>query len=103
MILLSKCGMIKPMMTKPKEFAPWFVYMVRCHDGSLYTGVAKSVMSRIAEHNSQTGAAYTRARAPVELVYQERCVNHSSALKRESLLKKLSRQDKIKLITSSNS
>ncbi len=74
----------------------WFVYIVRCADDSLYTGITKDVDRRIHEHNSDNklGAKYTRARLPVVLVYQETCESRSVATKREIEIKQLSRTDK---------
>ena len=78
----------------------WFVYMVRCNDESLYTGIAIDVERRIDEHNGtgKTGSKYTRARRPVKLVYQEQHVSRSEALKREMQIKDLLKQDKEILI-----
>lgn len=77
----------------------WFVYIVRCQDDTLYTGVAKDVERRIVEHNSCTrGAKYTRARRPVELVYTEVSESRSSACKRERIIKAMTRQQKLRLI-----
>jgi len=74
----------------------WFVYIVRCADDSLYTGISKDVARRIQEHNEgdKLAAKYTRARRPVVLVYQETCVSRSAATKREIEIKQLSREDK---------
>ena len=82
----------------------WFVYMVRCADQSLYTGVATDVSRRVEEHNhnNQLGARYTRSRRPVELVYQESCEDRSHACKREYALKQLSRPKKLALITAAS-
>ncbi len=79
----------------------WFVYIVRCADDSLYTGIAKDVDRRIQEHNEgdKLAAKYTRARRPVALVYQESCESRSVATKREIEIKLLSRKEK-KLILS---
>ena len=81
----------------------WNVYMVRCLDGSLYTGIAKDVSRRVSEHNSDDGLAanYTRSRRPVILVYQERQRTRSSASKREYAIKQMSRQEKLALIDAS--
>ena len=70
----------------------WFVYMLRCADGSLYTGIAVDVERRLAQHNGELagGARYTRPRRPVEVVYREGC--ESEASQREAAIKKLSRQ-----------
>ncbi len=81
----------------------WFIYMVRCADNSIYTGIAKDVERRILEHNSgdTSGAKYTKARRPVELVYQEVCKSRSIASKREYEIKQLSRQEKEELFSRS--
>lgn len=77
---------------------PWFVYIVRCNDGSLYTGIAVDVEARIKVHNKGLGAKYTKPRRPVILLYQEELVNQSEATKREYAIKKLSRRQKLRLI-----
>jgi putative endonuclease len=77
----------------------WFVYMVRCADGTLYTGIATDVVRRMAEHNAgKAGAKYTRARRPVALVYQESASTRGEATAREAALKALSRGVKETLI-----
>jgi len=78
----------------------WRVYIVRCADGTLYTGVAVDVARRVAEHNGagKRGARYTRARRPVKLVYQATAANRSAACKREYIIKQLSRREKLRLI-----
>ncbi len=76
----------------------WFVYMLRCRDGSLYTGYTDDIERRLSVHQSGKGAKYTRSRLPVELVYQECLPDKSAALKREAAIKKLSRQQKLQLI-----
>ena len=73
----------------------WFVYMVRCADGSLYTGIAKDVTRRCQQHNAGTASRYTRSRRPVELVYNEAHHTQSSALKREAAIKALDRREKL--------
>ena len=79
----------------------WYVYMVRCNDGSLYTGITTNLARRVAEHNgSVRGARYTRARRPVSLVYDEGCPDRSSASRHEWQLKQLGRPAKETLITS---
>jgi putative endonuclease len=75
----------------------WQVYILECADGSLYTGIARDLESRIAAHNNGSGAKYTRGRGPVKLLYQESATNRSTALRREALLKRLSRSDKLEL------
>jgi len=76
----------------------WFVYMLRCGDGSLYTGYTDDVLRRLAVHQSGKGAKYTRSHLPVELVYQEACPDKSAALRRESAIKRLTRPQKLALI-----
>lgn len=77
----------------------WHVYIVRCQDKTLYTGVTTDVTRRIDEHNgSAKGARYTRARRPVELVWSEAQLDRSGALKREAAIKKMSRVQKERLI-----
>ena len=77
---------------------PWFVYMLRCRDGSLYTGCTDDVQRRLAVHQSGKGAKYTRSRLPVELAYQEEAADKSAALRREAAIKRLSRAEKWTLI-----
>lgn len=76
----------------------WKVYMLRCGDGSLYTGIAVDVQARLAVHQSGKGAKYTRGRGPLELVYTEKCLDKGTALKRELAIKALPREEKLKLI-----
>jgi predicted GIY-YIG superfamily endonuclease len=73
----------------------WFVYMVRCVDGSLYTGITKDVKRRGQQHNAGTAFRYTRSRRPVKVVYQEAHPSQSSALKREAAIKAMDRQGKL--------
>ncbi len=77
--------------------ARWFVYVVRCADDSLYTGISTDVAARIATHNSGRGARYTRARLPVQLVHVENKRSRSTALKREAAIKALPRDQKLTL------
>ena len=76
----------------------WFVYLVRCADGSLYTGITKDVKRRCQQHNAGTASRYTRSRLPVELCYQEVHSSQSSALKREVAIKAMNRRGKLALI-----
>ncbi|CAM4293777.1 GIY-YIG nuclease family protein [Lacicoccus alkaliphilus] len=76
----------------------YHVYIVECKDGSLYTGYARDVASRIEKHNLGMGAKYTRNRRPVTLKYQEPFDTMSKAMKREIQIKKLTRPEKLKLI-----
>lgn len=75
-----------------KREGAYFVYMVRCADGSLYTGVAKDVLRRVQQHNAGVGAKYTRGRGPVLLVWMQHEPSFSEALKREAWLKTMPRQ-----------
>lgn len=77
-----------------------FAYMVRCADGSLYCGYSTNPIAREKTHNSAKGAKYTRSRLPVKLVYVEEYGDKSSALKRESALKRLTHAQKEALINS---
>ena len=80
------------------EETVWYLYILRCGDGTLYTGITTDVEKRLETHRSGKGAKYTRGRLPLELVYQETCGSHSDALKRELAVKKYSRSEKQKLI-----
>ena len=75
----------------------WKLYMLRCGDGTLYTGISTDVERRLEEHRSGKGAKYTRSRGPLELVYWEECGDKSTALKRECEIKALPRAEKLKL------
>lgn len=79
--------------------AGWFVYMLRCSDQSLYTGITNNVESRLSRHNQGQGARYTRSRLPVALVYTETAVDRSAALRREAQIKRLPAVAKRALIT----
>lgn len=81
-----------------KTLKEWSVYLVRCADESLYTGIAKDVAARIAAHNSGKGAAYTRSRRPVDLVYHKKGLTRSAALIEEARIKSLERADKLALL-----
>lgn len=75
-----------------------FVYMLRCKDGSLYTGWTNDLEHRLAMHNSGRGAKYTRGRGPLELVYSEELPDKEAALRREFAIKKLRREQKLALL-----
>jgi len=75
-----------------------FVYIVRCRDGSLYTGTARDVAARLARHDAGKGARYTRSRGPVALLWQEGPMTVSRALRREHQIKQLTRVQKLALI-----
>ena len=76
----------------------WYLYILRCGDGTLYTGITTDVEKRLEAHRSGKGAKYTRGRSPLELIYREKCGSHSDALKRELTVKKLSREQKEMLL-----
>jgi len=77
----------------------WCVYMLRCADGSLYTGITTDLARRVAEHNGAggAGARYTRSRRPVQLVYAEAAANRAEATRREAAIKQLDRAGKLAL------
>jgi len=72
----------------------WFVYMLRCKDGSIYTGITNDVKDRVREHNTGQGAKYTASRSPVTLIFQEKHPDKSSAFKREIQIKRWSKKRK---------
>ncbi len=76
----------------------WYLYILRCGDGSLYTGITTDVQRRLEAHQAGRGAKYTRGRGPLELAYQEHCGSHSEALKRECQIKALTRAQKLALL-----
>ena len=76
----------------------WFVYILRCADGTLYTGCTTDPASRLAQHNAGRGAKYTRARRPCTLVYREAAEDKGAALRREAAIKKYPRARKLALI-----
>ena len=78
--------------------APWYVYILRCGDGTLYTGITDDVSRRLAAHRSGRGAKYTRGRGPLELVWQEQVPDRSAALRREYQIKQMTRAEKEALI-----
>lgn len=77
----------------------WYVYILRCGDGSLYTGITDDVKQRLAVHRAGKGAKYTRGRGPLKLVYQEEQPDKSAALRREYAIKQLPRKKKLDLLT----
>ncbi|MEG1745885.1 MAG: GIY-YIG nuclease family protein [Raoultibacter sp.] len=80
----------------------YFVYLLRCSDKTLYTGITDDIEHRVAAHNSGKGAKYTRGRGPVVVVHIEEYPDRSCALKREIAIKKLTRQEKQALIEGDN-
>ena len=77
---------------------PWTVYMLRCRDGSLYTGITNDLSKRLTMHAAGKASKYTRSRLPVRLAYQEPRRSKSAALKREAALKRLPRRAKLELV-----
>ena len=75
----------------------WICYLLQCSDDTLYCGITNDLEKRLAVHNAGEGAKYTRGRTPVKLVYQESCVDKSTALKREMQIKQMPRSEKLKL------
>ncbi|MDD2752544.1 MAG: GIY-YIG nuclease family protein [Candidatus Omnitrophica bacterium] len=79
----------------------WFLYIVKCNDCTLYTGITTDISRRLKEHNTKKGAFYTKNKTPVKLVYQEDAANRSQALKREYAIKAMTRQKKLAFIKQS--
>lgn len=88
---------------KPQTKPKWCVYVLRCSDGTLYTGVTTDCDRRLRQHNAGTASKYTRARRPVEVVYREPAKSHGAALRRELAIKKLSRAAKEELVAGNRS
>jgi putative endonuclease len=82
------------------EPGSWCVYLLRCRDGTLYAGITNDLPHRIAVHQAGKGAAYTRSRRPLRLVYREPAAGRSEALKREAALRRLTRVEKLQLVRS---
>jgi len=83
-----------------EQVLSWYVYLVRCADGTLYCGTSVDAYRRVREHNtSPRGAKYTRTRRPVVLVYEAWCKDRSTACKREAEIKKMTKADKERLVT----
>jgi putative endonuclease len=80
---------------------PWFVYVLLCGDGSLYTGIAKDVDARLRQHQAGKGAKYTRGRGPLRLCAKKKCSTKGDALRLELAVKALSKKDKMRRAGSS--
>ena len=78
----------------------WYVYIIQCKDGKLYTGITNDLNRRLTEHNSGHGGRFTKFRKPVKLVYYQEALDKSTALKREIEIKKLNRNEKLSLVRS---
>ena len=82
----------------PRAKANWWVYILRCRDGTLYAGVTTDPARRLDQHNAGTASKYTRSRRPVAMVYRERAKSHGAALRREFAIKQLPRAAKDALV-----
>ena len=78
----------------------WFVYILRCADNTLYTGITKDIERRCKQHNAAVASKYTRARLPVVLAYQETVASHGDALRRELVIKRMTRTAKVAMCSS---
>jgi len=90
---------IKNKRNRSKNKDPWNLYLLRCGDGSLYTGITKNLTQRLEKHNNGKGATYTRTHRPVRLIYQESCADRTTALIRELKVKSMSRKEKEELVS----
>jgi putative endonuclease len=79
---------------RKKKASAWVVYVLKCRDNTLYTGITSDVSRRFHQHNNGTASRYTRSRLPVKLIFSEPCRNRSQALKKEYAMKQLSRKEK---------
>lgn len=85
-------------MKVEKRTKNWYVYIVKCADGTLYTGITNDLKKRITAHNEGKGAKYTRGRGPVEILYKKRCKDKSAAAKKEAKIKQLNKKEKLEII-----
>lgn len=81
-----------------KKQQNWFIYMIRCHNGHIYTGITTDVDRRFSQHQSGKGAKYLRGKGPLQLVFKHEIDDHSQALKTEIAIKKMKRSDKENII-----
>jgi putative endonuclease len=93
-----RAQVISPVIGASTDDRKWSVYVLRCGDGTLYTGATNDLDRRLEAHQRGKGAAYTRSRRPVRLVYSEAAGDRSTALRREAQLKRLTRPEKLALI-----
>jgi putative endonuclease len=89
-------------LAMPKSCSSWWLYILRCKDGKLYTGITTDPARRLRQHNAGTASKFTRCRRPVEMVYCKSCCSQSAALKREAAIKSHTRSEKEKLIEAQN-
>jgi len=87
-----------PHKSVPNDIVEWFIYLVRCSNGNLYTGISTDVTRRFAEHQAGKGAKYLRGKGPLELVYQKKIGTRSEALKAEIKVKNMARSAKIAML-----
>lgn len=85
---------MKAQKKKKDPAHPWFLYIVKCCDGTLYTGITNDLARRVRQHNEGSASRYTRSRLPVTLVFQEPCCGRSRALKKEYAVKRMARNEK---------
>lgn len=90
--------MVKVKTEKPTTVTSWVVYMLRCSNETIYTGMTNDLKKRLKAHNDGVGAKYTKMFRPVAVVYQEEAKNRSEAQKREAAIKKLKRREKLELV-----
>ena len=83
-----------PAKKRRKKADAWLLYVLKCRDNTLYTGITIDVSRRVQQHNSGTASRYTRSRLPVNLIFSEPCRSRSQALKKEYTMKRLSRKKK---------
>ncbi|NWG08737.1 MAG: GIY-YIG nuclease family protein [Nitrososphaerales archaeon] len=88
---------LKIQVDQPSYVLVYYVYILKCRTGHLYTGHTSNIKRRLAEHNKGTASKFTRSRLPVSLIYQERYKNRAHAMQREVEIKKMSRAKKIKM------
>ncbi len=98
MFVLSKAYAEAKMKNNKDSSEVNYTYIIKCNDGSLYTGWTNNLEKRLEAHNSGKGAKYTKNRRPVELVYKEGFTTKKEAMSREWHIKRMSREDKLKLI-----
>lgn len=92
----------KSVSRRKRKADAWFLYILRCKDGSLYTGITKDLERRFKMHTNGKASHYTRTRRPLELLYQEPCGTRTQALVRECFVKSFSKKRKEELISSSS-
>ena len=81
-----------------KNSSSWYVYIIECKDGKLYTGITNNLEGRIKQHNRGRGCRFTKYRSPVKLLYNEECISKAMALSREARIKSFTRAKKLELI-----